>query len=188
MVENSQKKLKLTKRQEMLCRNYAQNGHNGSAAAIEAGYSKKYARTIACLIFKKPHVLEYLDELEQPVKEKLRVTENWVITLLKNICDANITDYYDIDPKTNKVHLKDLKKLPREKTCAIESIRSTRSGPAITLIDKIACLMGIGKYLGMFKDQYRLNVNNNLINAEIKIPGFDSIENAEDTTNEIGEN
>jgi phage terminase small subunit len=180
MAENLQKKLKLTKQQEMLCRYYAQNGHNGSAAAISAGYSKKYAKTLACLNFKKPHVLEYLQELEKPVIDKLGVTENWVLALLKNICEANITDYYDMDPGTNKIRLKDMNKLPREKTCAIEFIRATKNGVTIKLVDKKACIISIGKHLGMFKEQPNGNTNSNLMARVYYMPTYDK----EDYTNE----
>ena len=179
MAEGSQRKLKITKQQEMFCRYYAQNGHNGSAAAIAAGYSKKYARTIACLNLKKPNVSEFLNELEKPVLEKLGVTINWVIAILKSYCEANITDFYDRDPKTNKYHLKDLKKLPRELTGAIEFMEPTKNGVTIKLVDKKVCVINIGKYLGMFKEQYGLNINNNLTNIDVDFPTFDSIEHAD---------
>ncbi|MGD1008306.1 MAG: terminase small subunit, partial [Ignavibacteriaceae bacterium] len=127
------KKANLTKKEEMFCRYYAQNGHNGAAAAISAGYSKKSVYRTATRVLKKPHIIEFLYELEKPVLDKLALDEDWVLTKLKNFADANIIDFFDFNPRTETICLKDLKKLPEEKTAAIESIKKTKNSISIKL-------------------------------------------------------
>ncbi len=113
-------KNKLTKKQEMFCREYVANGHNGTQAAISAGYSKKTAKVIAMENLTKPYLKEFIEELEQPVLDELGLTEDWVITKLKNFSEANILDYFEI--VNGDIKLNDLTKLPKEKLESIESI------------------------------------------------------------------
>ena len=177
---NFQKKAKLTKRQEMFCRYYVQNGHNGAAAAISAGYSKKYAKDSARDNFKNLNITEFLNELEKPVLDKLALDEDWVLTKLKNFADANIIDFFDFNPRTETICLKDLKKLPEEKTAAIESIKKTKNSISIKLIDKRACVVNIGKHLGMFKQQLETSIDHNPTDMVFVVPAFD-IDDADNT-------
>ncbi len=180
-LNNFQKKVKLTKKQEMFCRYYASNGHNGAQAAISSGYSEKSAKFTSFHSLQKPHIIEFLNELEKPVIDKLELDEDWVITKLKNFADANINDFYDFDPQTNKILLKDLKLLPPEKTAAIETVKETKYGIEIKLVDKKTCVVSIGKHLGMFKEQLEGNINNNQTTKVYVVPAFnfDDDENIE---------
>jgi phage terminase small subunit len=142
--------IKLTKKQEMFCRHYVSNGHNGTQAAISAGYSKKTARQIATKMLSKVYIQEFIKTLEEPVIEKLGLDENWVLTKLKNFSEADITDFFEII--RGKVTLKDFSKIPKEKIAAIESIKQTRNGIEIKLVDKKSSVIDIGRNKGMFKD------------------------------------
>jgi phage terminase small subunit len=188
MTEELQKTLKISKKHEMFCRHYVKNGHNGAAAAVSAGYAKGSANRIAYQILKIPGIAEFINELEKPVLDNLGIDKDWVIANLKKFVEANITDYYDTDPKTKKIRLKDLKKLPKEKTAAIESIRETRDGIVLKLVNKRACVVEIGKYLGMFKEQIECNIINNLTEIDKDFPYFGKKENADNTTTELAGN
>ena len=63
-------KKKLTKKQIDFCRAYLQNGHNATAAAIAAGYSKRTAYSIANENLKKPEIAEYLSSRAAENEEK----------------------------------------------------------------------------------------------------------------------
>jgi phage terminase small subunit len=188
MSEESHKEFKLLKKREMFCRFYAQNGHNAMEAAISAGYTPQMARHRSFEFLRVPAIINFINELEKPVLDKLGVSEDWVITKLKMLAEANVLDYYDIDPKTKKIHLKDLKNLPREKTAAIEWIKETRYGIEIKLVDKKACIINIGKYLGMFKEQFEGNINTNLMDTDGKELHYDSAEHADDKKTEFAGN
>lgn len=53
----------LTKQQELFCRLYEENGHNGTAAAIAAGYSQKTATVAASKLLKNPKIAKYRADL-----------------------------------------------------------------------------------------------------------------------------
>jgi phage terminase small subunit len=164
----------------MFCRYYVQNGHNGAAAAISAGYSKKYAKDSARDNFKNLNITEFLNELEKPVLDKLALDEDWVLTKLKNFIDTNINDFFDFDPQTNKIQLKDMKQLPAEKTGAIEWLKETKYGIEIKLVNKRACVVNIGKHLGMFKQQLETSIDHNPTDMVFVVPAFD-IDDADNT-------
>ena len=169
--------IKLTKKQEMFCRHYIANGYNGTDAAIKAGYSEATARSIASENLMKPYIAEFIKKLENPLISKLGIDENWVLTKLKNFSDVDINDFFEIDKDGNVIKLKDLKELPREKTAAIESIKETRNGIEIKLVDKRLCVVDIGRHLGMFKDVLHADVDEK-ISVEISYSEQDNKQNA----------
>ena len=169
MSENSNNK-KLTKKQDFFCRNYVSNGHNGTKAAIDAGYSTNTAKQIATENLSKPYINERIKELEQPVIEKLELDENWVISKLKSFSDTLITDFFEI--KNGNIELKDLSELPKEKIAAIESIKQTKHGIEIKLVDKKGSTVDIGKHLGMFKEQVEGNINHTHNHKVYVVPTF----------------
>ena len=164
---------KLSKKQEMFCRYYVSNGHNATKAAISAGYSEKTAKVIAMENLTKPYLIDFVNELEKPVLDKLSISEDWVLTKLKNFSESNITDYFDIDNEGN-IKLKDLTKLPKEKIEAIESIEQTEKGRIkIKLVDKRASVVDIGRNYGMFKDIIEGNIQHQNLHKVYVIPAFD---------------
>jgi phage terminase small subunit len=172
MLKLNQKN-KLTKKQEMFCREYVSNGHNGTQAAIGAGYSKKTAAEIAKENLIKPYIKSFIQELEQPVIDKLGVSEDWVISKLKAFSEANILDYFELDENKNIV-LKDLTKLAKEKLVAIESIEQNEKGRIkIKLVGKRSSVVDIGKHLGMFKDIIEGNIQHQNLHKVYVIPAFD---------------
>jgi len=167
-------KNKLTKKQEMFCRFYVSNGHNGKQAAISAGYSQNSAKEIAMENLTKPHVKEFVEKLEAPVLAKLGLDENWVLTKLTNFSEALITDYFDFDEATNSIVLKDLTTLPKSKIEAIEEIQQDKDGRIkIKLVNKRASVVDIGKNYGMFKDIIEGNIQHQNLHKVYVIPAFD---------------
>lgn len=173
-MEETKIKILLTKKQELFCRHYVKNGHNGTKAAISAGYSKKIANRIAAENMTKPVISAFIKKLEEPVIKKLEITEDWVLSKLKNFSDVQITDFFEIDFKTNTIQLKDFSKISPDKIAAIESIKETKNGIEIKLVDKRASVVDIGKHLGMFKEQIEGNFNHNHIHKVYVIPAFNS--------------
>jgi len=166
-------KNKLTKKQEMFCRFYVSNGHNGKQAAISAGYSKKTAKVIAMENLTKPYLKSFIEELEKPVIEKLGLDENWVLTKLHNFSEALITDYFDFDEATKRIVLKDLFKLPKSKVEAIEEISQDKDGRIkIKLVNKRASVVDIGRNYGMFKDIVEGNIQHQNLHKVYVVPAF----------------
>jgi phage terminase small subunit len=165
-----QENIGLPPKQELFCRNYVANGHNGAEAAISAGYAKNSARITASKLLTKANIQEFIKTLEEPILDKLGLDENWVTTKLKNFADVKITDFFEV--KDNSLQLKDFSKIPQEKIDAIESIKETKNGIEIKLVDKRACVVDLGKNMGMFKDQSEANINHNLTHRVYVLPAF----------------
>ncbi len=184
-MSKAKEKNKLTKKQEMFCRCYVSNGHNGSKAAIRAGYSKKTAKVIAMENLTKPYLKSFIEELEKPVIEKLGLDENWVLTKLHNFSEALITDYFDFDADTKSIVLKDLTTLPKSKIEAIEEIQQDKDGRIkIKLVNKRASVVDIGKHFGMFKDIFDTNIHSVEKKRVYVVPAFNkNISTAADDLN-----
>lgn len=163
MEDEKSTDLVLTKKQELFCKYYVSNGHNGTQAAIQAGYSENTAGVQANENLKKPNIIEMIKQLEAPIVKKLGLDENWVLTKLKNFAEADITDFFEI--KDNKITLKDFNLIPKEKTMAIESIKQTRNGIEIKLIDKKSSSVDVGKHIGMFKEQIEITERHLLLDV-----------------------
>lgn len=63
---------KLTSKQRLFCIEYVKN-HNGTEAAINAGYSEKSAQPIASENLLKPIIIEKIKQLEENTEEDLRI-------------------------------------------------------------------------------------------------------------------
>lgn len=73
----------LTEKQEKFCNEYIKNGFNGTKAAIDAGYSKDTAYSIANENLNKPEIKSRIEELKGDIfeilDEKLIINEIWKV-------------------------------------------------------------------------------------------------------------
>lgn len=61
--------------------------HNGTKAAIRAGYSEHTAAQQASRLLKKPQITERIEELEKDVCEALGLKAAWVVQRLMTVVD-----------------------------------------------------------------------------------------------------
>ena len=80
MSENSAE-IKLTKKQENLCREYVKD-HNGTQAAIRAGYSPDSARQQAHRMLTKDYIRSRVHAIQIEECEKKSINEESVISCL----------------------------------------------------------------------------------------------------------
>ena len=66
---------KLTRKQELFCREYVANGYNATQAALKAGYSKKTAYASGAENLKKPQIVAFLSEYTRKEQEKFEYTK-----------------------------------------------------------------------------------------------------------------
>ncbi len=67
-------KAKFTDKQSKYIKNFLANGGNKTQACIDAGYSKKTARTQGKENHTKPHILEAIEKAQSKDSEKLSIT------------------------------------------------------------------------------------------------------------------
>lgn len=78
----------LTNKQRLYCEFYVSNKLNGTQAAISAGYKEKTAASISSENLNKPHIMEYIRELQAVTSEKLEITRESQLNDLQAIKKA----------------------------------------------------------------------------------------------------
>ena len=88
----------LNEKQKQFCNEYLID-LNATQAAIRAGYSQKTARSIANENLTKPDIQKYIQELQEGIKKRNRISQDEIIQDLievKNRCMQNVpVMYYD---------------------------------------------------------------------------------------------
>lgn len=83
-------------KQERFCNEYLID-LNGTQAAIRAGYSLKTARSIANELLTKPDIQNYIQELQEGIKKRNKISQDEIIQDLieiKNRCMQNVPVMY----------------------------------------------------------------------------------------------
>jgi len=147
------KKIKLTPKQEMFCKEYLID-FNATQACIKAGYSRKSAEMIGFENLRKPYIQSYIQELKEKRNAKIEITQEKVVNELAKIAFANTTDILDISE--GSVIIKDLSKIDTTCIAGAKEIfdkSGARLGVQVRLHDKQKALELLGKHLGIFTDK-----------------------------------
>lgn len=131
---------------------------NACAAAIRAGYSPKTAKDASAWIHPehptKPQLRALIDQMLAERSRRTGVTADRVIAELAKIAFVNAEDL--IDPDTAKV----LPNAKREDKAAIQSVKVKHGETTereIKLADKTRALELLGKHLGVFADNVKID-------------------------------
>lgn len=100
----------LTPKQRLFCEIYSKE-RNATKAALEAGYSKNSASSIGSENLQKPEIVKYLDMRMQEAINKIGVTKDWRLEMLKKGIELNFQGKAD---KDGCVDLKGLRGLINE--------------------------------------------------------------------------
>lgn len=134
----------LTLQQRKLVDEYMILG-NKEKAAINAGYPKRSAYTVAYREMKKARVMAYYQYRLTKLREKSEENVAKVLKQLHDIAGADIRDFV-----TGKGKLKDLNKVDGR---LIHGIRHTKNGTDITLTSREKAIELLGRYYGMWEDK-----------------------------------
>lgn len=83
----------LTPKQALFIKAYVSNGHNGTKAAIAAGYSKSTAKEMAYENLTKPHIAQEKDRLMSKLADSIGLSAEFTLKKLK--------DCMSLDPEEN---------------------------------------------------------------------------------------
>jgi Phage terminase, small subunit len=75
----------LTPKQALFVKAYVSNGHNGTQAAITAGYSKKCAQEIASENLSKPLIAQEKDRLMSKLADSVGLSAEYILKRLKEV-------------------------------------------------------------------------------------------------------
>jgi phage terminase small subunit len=148
---------KLTLKQEAFVQEYLKNGHNGTQAAISAGYSKKSAHAIAEENLRKPEIKSRVQTYKKKAQKRTEITQDKVIMEIAKVAFADIGLIATWDEEGN-LSLRPSEELSKEQTAAIQSIQATdqyyqgeKIGTRMTyrMHDKLKALELLCKHLGI---------------------------------------
>lgn len=129
---------------------------NATKAARRAGYAFSSAAQSASNVLRLPHVKAALEERQGKLLESFGITETRILQELAKIGFSNIQDFSALTEEGRSI-----RDVPREHTAAIKeiTIEQTDNGrfsvkkTKLSLADKQAALVQMGKHLGMFKEK-----------------------------------
>lgn len=135
---------------------------NATQAAIRAGYSEKTARQIGEQNLSKLDIQKAIQEALQERKERVQIDADYVLKRLVEIDQMDVLDI--MDENLNMKPLKEWPKIWRQYISNIESIELSDGEGWLKKIkwpDKVKNLELIGKHLGMFVEQKKVDVTTN---------------------------
>lgn len=156
---------KIKPKQETFCREYVID-HNGTQAAIRAGYAKGSAKTTAYKFLNQDtysHMQARIKELEGEAVKRCEVNIDWVITRLVRIAEDNIRNYLsysskkipfvDLEGKADSYNIIDIdmKNSDDIDTWNITEIKKGKDGQfSFKLNSKENAIVKLGEYAGAF--------------------------------------
>lgn len=157
---------KVAKRHELFAREYLLD-HNGTRAAIAAGYSPRSAAAQASALLNRPKVIATLAKLEARRNSRLDIKADDILAEIARVAYANMADYI----KTNEDGYSDiaLGETTRDQSAAIQEIRVDTTGgtgdgerrqvlrTTFKLGDKLRGLEMLGRHLKMFTDKVEVS-------------------------------
>ena len=163
---------KLTDKQQRFCEEYLID-LNATQAAIRAGYKRsEYTDTNANKILENTRVAE---EIEKRMAERSRrtgINQDRVILELARIAFVNPQNVIDPDDASVRADATedDLACIQSVKVKTMDSEKGSSTEREVRLADKMRALELLGKHLGMFKDNIKLDV------TPVVIGGDDGLE------------
>lgn len=140
-------------RMTLFAHTWLANGQNGTAAAIQAGYSPRTAGSIACELLRKVFVQRIIQNVLGADPYKIEEARRGVVQHLLAVRDAHLGSYLIFDDR-GQPHF-DLISLTREQSAAIESLKIKPSGEVeVRLKDSVRAAELLGKALNMFVDRH----------------------------------
>ena len=123
----------LTKKQKAFIQEYLVD-LNATQAAIRAGYSKKTAYSIGQENLSKPEIQQALQEAQKRREKRTEVTQDYVITKLREIAEKDASDGPDSDLKYSS-KIKALELLGKHVGAFDGSTKNDKNEPVKVIID-----------------------------------------------------
>ena len=135
---------------------------NATQAAIRSGYSEKTAAVIGAENLIKPNIAKAIADAEAKREERTQIDSDYVLKRLVEIDQMDVLDIMDDDG--NVKPLRDWPKIWRQYISNIETISMDDGEGWLKKIkwpDKVKNLELLGKHLGMFVEQKKVDVTTN---------------------------
>ena len=135
---------------------------NATQAAIRSGYSEKTAYAIGDENLRKPEIASAITKAQEKRAKRTEITQDKVIAELAKIAFGDLRDV--MTWTAGGIALKSSAELTQEQAASISEISETQSEKSSSMRvkrhDKLKALELVGRHLGMFTDNVKVNVNN----------------------------
>lgn len=160
-----------TRKQRAFCREYAID-HNGTQAAVRAGYSKESASGTASRLLAEPHVQTEIQRLEDDAAERAAITVDDIVDAYRQIAEFDISSIFEWTTD-GRLTIRSFEDVPRAALGCIRSIeqKETKDGLpilSVSFYDRTQALNQLGKHLGMFKERVEHDASNALLEGLAK--------------------
>lgn len=174
---------KLNEKQKRFCDEYLVD-LNATQAAIRAGYKPKYVNKNVHKILNNTNIQEYLEKRMKDREERTEITQDDVVKEIAAIAFSNPSDFFKIidrpitaggvpvhdengEIKTYKdVEFVNTDNLSKANKKAIAGLKMGSNGIEVKLNDKLKALELLGRHLGVFKEDNKVDVS---VNATAKL-------------------
>ena len=148
----------LSDKQVAFARHYIANGHNGTQAAIAAGYAKAGASGTAARLNANPRVKALIASLAADIAEKSSVTPEAVIRELARLglSDLRKAMRWGTDPDTGEilVQVRDSEDIDDDTAAAISAVKVSDKGHLeIKTHDKVQALSMLARHFGLMEPE-----------------------------------
>lgn len=161
-------------RHELFAQEVAKGAKLG-AAYIAAGY--KPNENNAARLKGTEMVSARIAEILAPSAARAAASVERIVQELERLSFSDITEALEL--RKNKIYVKDLKKLPKDVTACISSLKSTKDGVEVRFHNKGSAIEMLMRHKGMFKENINLTVTVSLldlVNASYPAPAPKIIE------------
>jgi hypothetical protein len=97
VAENRKKELR--PQEKAFCLNYLANPQNAAQSYVDAGYSPNGAKVSAHKMLQKPHIKEFIQAKFKKMEEKLEITAEWKMKMLRECVERCSSGDADKDGK-----------------------------------------------------------------------------------------
>jgi len=157
---------------ELFVRLFLQS-RNLTSAAIGAGYSKKYAHTMASRKMREPETQRLIAEISSKQDGNFEVTRGRVLGELAKLGYSNMQDFITIDDSGSATV--DLSRLTRAQAAAIqeisvENLEGGKTRTKLKLANKKEALELLGRHLKLFDNDAQNNIGIKVVMVDIPRP------------------
>ena len=104
---------------------------NATNAAAKAGYSKKTARVQGSKLLTRVDIQEKIKKKVAFLAEKAGINQAWVLERYKRLATSDITNYFEIPKRGQKLRLKNLSELSEAERYCIKKIKPVKIGKSL---------------------------------------------------------
>lgn len=132
---------------------------NAKEAAIRVGVPAHQAEYFGANNKADVRCKALIYELKRRVSLRSEISADRTLELLRQIAETDITEVLEvvIDSPDMPTLMSRFKALPEAVRAAVKSVKWGKNGPEIIMHDKMAAILNVGKYFGLFNDRLEVS-------------------------------